>query len=433
MLARQIHNFNDNMNSLRDFVHDVDALITANSESHIQSALEDYPSPIDRRNALIGFVKVIETVLSIPSNPDVELPELGDDETGFSVEHNADHQAIIRFSDKEQEQQFLRAFRALGRPYEHKQLLYKSSLFALTAAVEWFVSDMLHVYLDQHPDIVETREKVFSYRDLQSFDSINDARKHILSSRIEEILRGSLDSWIEFFRQKLGLSMSYLDSDLPELREVMQRRNVLMHNGGIVNSIYFRNVDSKQREGIRLGDKLNIDVAYLDSAIEVFQRTFVLISAELWKKKIRVDDSRTDMLIKITFDHLLSGRWTIARALSYFGLKDSGAKEMDRCICQLNYWQAMERLGCYHEVRQEIEDSDYSGKHPFLQLGLYALTNDGDQFFSLLPSVLASGGISPKQLDEWPIFYRMREDRRYHEYVDRSQAEDELRPDTDEV
>ena len=57
---------------------------------------------------------------------------------------------------------------------------------------------------------------------------------------------------------------------------------------------------------------------YLVEAISCFERCFILIASELWKKLEKDDNSRGEVLIDITYDHLIAERWKIAETLSYF-------------------------------------------------------------------------------------------------------------------
>src|SRR5258706_806350 len=120
---------------------------------------------------------------------------------------------------------------------KQKELLYKSSLINLTSTVELFLSQLLHFYFDRFPDAVGSEIKFFSLDDLKSLGSIEDAKKHLIESKVEAVLRESLEDWLRFWKERVKLSMGYMDTVRDQLIEVYQRRNLLIHNGGRVNSI----------------------------------------------------------------------------------------------------------------------------------------------------------------------------------------------------
>ena len=82
----------------------------------------------------------------------------------------------------------------------------------------------------------------------------------------------------------MNLSMGYLKPLRAKLIEVFQRRNVIVHNNGIVHPFYLKKVDPALRLGITKGDRLGADSDYLTGAIDLVEMTFILIGAELWKK-----------------------------------------------------------------------------------------------------------------------------------------------------
>jgi len=171
----------------------------------------------------------------------------------------------------------------------------------LASSVELFFAELFHKFFELHPGIVGTKEKVSSFEDLTAFESVADARQHYLNSRIEDILYGSFSDWIAFIKEKAKLSMSYLQTEQNSLMETFQRRNLVVHNGGIVNSIYLSKVAPELTKELSLGDSLEPNRNYLNDRIDSFERNCILIAAELWKSLSAEDDERGDVIIEIGF------------------------------------------------------------------------------------------------------------------------------------
>jgi hypothetical protein len=64
----------------------------------------------------------------------------------------------------------------------------------------------LHHYFGLHPEAIGTKEKLFSFEDLNKFGSVDEAREYYVSSKIEDLLRGSLADWFNFARSTIKLS-----------------------------------------------------------------------------------------------------------------------------------------------------------------------------------------------------------------------------------
>lgn len=306
---------------------------------------------------------------------------------------------------------------ALFRHTIHQErLLYRSSLLNLTSSLEWFLSQLLHLYFEKFPDAVGTRDNVFSLDDLKAFSTIEDARRHLISSRVEDVLRNNFEYWIKYLKERVGLSMNYLEPNMAQMIEVYQRRNIIVHNGGIVNSIYLSKVGPKLANGLKAGDSIDITPEYFKATIDTFESSFILIASELWKKLQPDDEGRSGLLLELAFNHLLDERWKVAESLSLFLVKDMHMAESRRLSGQINYWQSLKWQGRFEEVRSEVEKSDFSAKEPIFKLALYALLDDKERFFRLLPSVLKNEGLSYHALDTWPIFRGMRLSEEYAQF-----------------
>ena len=237
-----------------------------------------------------------------------------------------------------------------------------------------------------------------------------------MDHRIEDIMRGSLEDWINLLKQRAGLKMNYLEEHLDDLVEAYQRRNLIVHNGGHVNSIYLSKVAPQCRKDISTGSKINITSEYLHRAINLFEKSFILVAAEFWKQLLPEDTARSGLLIRIAFDHLTAERWPVGESLSYFIRNDKRMPERDQLIGEMNYWQAIKWQGRYSEIRQEVEKADFSAKDQIFQLALHALADRTDAFFKLLPGIIASKKLQPTDIESWPIFREMRKDHRYEQF-----------------
>ncbi|MFB6456783.1 hypothetical protein ACE38W_16035 [Chitinophaga sp. Hz27] len=295
----------------------------------------------------------------------------------------------------------------------HIELLYKNALISLLSSVEWFFSQILHYYYDRHPESAGIQKKTMTLSDLKAMKSIGDAEKYLIDLKIEEILRGNFESWITLLKTELSLGVSYVDPMQDEIIEIYQRRNLFVHNGGVVNSIYISKVKEAYRENVKIYDQLIVKKGYLDNAICKLQKAFILIAAELWKNLDKTDTTRGEVLTNIVYENLLKSRWEICEGLSFFMIKDAGLSVTDKIVAQLNYWLCKKRTGELDLVKKEIDKVDFSDKKEIFQLGLFALKDDKASFFEILPVALDSKQLSIERLEEFPIFKEMRETEEY--------------------
>jgi len=303
---------------------------------------------------------------------------------------------------------------------EYIELLYKNSLISLLSSTEWFFSEILHYYYDRFPDAAGIQKRAMTLSDLKSFKTVNDAEKYLIDVKIEEVLRGSFESWISLLKTELSLKLGYINSVEDELIEIYQRRNLLVHNGGIVNSIYLSKVKEPFRKKTKINEQISVDKEYLDNAICKLQKSFILIASELWKNLDKNDKKRGDVLTDIVYENLIKGRWDICEGLCYFIINDKQLESVDRCVSQLNYWLCKKRTQQFDSIKEEIFNTDYSDKMEIFQLGLFALKEDKKSFFKVLPIALDSGQLNIEKLEEFPIFEEMRNSDEYEKFKEES-------------
>ena len=297
-------------------------------------------------------------------------------------------------------------------------LLLNTALMSLVSSCEWFFSNLQHQYYATHPSAISSKDKSLSLDDLKGFDSIEDARNHLIETRIEGVVRGPFDEWIRVLREApFKLSLGYLDPVLPALIEVFQRRNLFVHNGGVVNSIFLRKVAPELRREISAGDVLTNTREYLDRAIDLLQAHFSLIAAEMWKQFAPKDENRAELLTALVLESLKKNRWRVAEPLSDFLTRDRQLTEASTTVARVNHWQTLKWQGRYEEIRNDVENVDFSAKDAIYRLALLAIKSDVTGFFELLPVVLASGRVTAHDLEDWPIFREVRSDERFQTAV----------------
>jgi len=401
MFSEQIALFSSNLAALREFVAVIRPFL---EQHHINTVKSNLPS-FGPLVPLLG-TQLADTMAKAFGWGDGVKNTLM---TEAEIEYEADGKTVK--SLKFDSQRFMSAMEAFRRASLHVPLLYRSALVSLTNAAEWFVCQMIHRYCKKYPDaLIEKADKApaFTFDDLKKFSTIDDARQHYVAQRIENVLRGSFDDWAKFLQSHLRLSLGYLDGCKDEIVEVFQRRNLIVHNGGIVNSIYRSNVADRFKTDAVIGKDLPITQQYLDHVIDMFQACFTLMALELWKNQEPADQTRGDVLTQVAFESICEERWITAEKLCFFGRKDARLSEVARIRAELNYWQTLKWQGRYEEVRAEVENADYSAKDEVYQLGLFALKSDLDALFSLADKTIQRSALGIDVFDNWPIFREMR-------------------------
>jgi len=296
---------------------------------------------------------------------------------------------------------------------KRKSSLHQSSLVTIISYVEWFLAQLIHRFYDKNPNAIGLKDKQLSLNDLQELGSINEAKKFLIDTKVESVLRGSFNDWITFLKDQMSLSMGYIKESEAILIEACQRRNLFVHNGGVVNSIYRKNCKFKDNEGPSIGTEIQCDNEYIDKVLTAFEKTFLLISCELWKKNEPQNRTRYEILGEMSHTHICNGRYEIGAPISYFLWGDKGQKEMDKMVSQINYWQAIKWQGDFKKVKKQVEDADFSAQDSIFILAQHTLLNRFEEAFELIPHVLKTDKLTFEYLNEWPLFKELREQEGY--------------------
>lgn len=408
MFIQSIRQFISNQNSLRDFVDLVNPILSQ------KQAEEGRKNSKTLLPMIYAFNQLDPNTYPISDKIKEEI-EKQEFEFKFEIvkgDGPNDSSLALQISE-DKEEVFSKALGTFVKFRTQKEHLYKTSLISLISSAEWFISQILHSYYDKYPESLSKNEKLLSIEDIKSLGGIEDAINYLIDIRIEEILRGSIKDWFDYFKNHLKLSMSYLDKDINKLIEAGLRRNIIIHNNGIVNSLFIKKVPEEFKDEYKINVPLTIEQKYLDNIITLFEKNLILIASELWKKIEPENDSRGELLIEVAYNNILAKRYEIGESLSFFTMNDKKLSEYDRTIASVNYWQAKKWQGQLNEVKTEIQQADFSAKDDKFKLAKYALLDEFDEFFQYLPRVLKAEQITQKELNEWPLFMNIRETDKY--------------------
>ncbi len=426
MLDKHIIDFNESLIGLRDFVELIDPFLNDKFEEHgqhvrplVTSALineilsEQSEWEEGEKEIYLEMQEKIQSQIDSKYGENTEI-------TFEKGEIDVNKANLFSIKVKSNDGTIADHILNINKANKHISLLYTNSLISLLSNVEWFFSQILHFYYDEYPDSAGVEKRTLTLKDLKSFGTVEDAEKYLIDVKIDEVLRGNFESWISLLKEEIKLSLGFLNEVMDELIEIYQRRNLFVHNGGVVNSIYISKVKESLRKDVQVGDVLLVEKEYLENSICKLQKAFILIGSELWKKLSPEDENRGEILGNIVYENLLQSRWDICEGLCYFSINDSKINPINKTIAQINYWLCKKELGHYSQIEKEIEKIDYSDKKEVFQLGLLAIRGETEKIIEILPTVLETNQINIERLEEFPILREFRDTLEYKEFKESS-------------
>jgi len=406
MYTKQIKNYVENLSELRDFVESVSSFLTKATNDELEHSIGDlfpFVLALSKLNPELPPNDKGVQLLNKLYGEDITLVVNKDSKGNTQIGFKCKGQAGKRSSD---------AFSRFHRTLNRNRKLYNTALISLVSSAEWFVSQLIHEYYEKNRDASDIKDKMLSLGDLFQIGNIEDARKFLIDKKAESILRGDVLDWIGFFKKDLHLSMSYLELVENDLLEICKRRNVLVHNGGVVNSIYLNSLPKGYKSEFSLNEVITISEQYLEQSICCFELAFVLIGMELWKNQEPKSESRGNILTELAFSHIKAGRYKVGEQFAFFILNDRKLNSTFRSIAALNYWQALKWQNRFSEIEKQVQEADFSDKELKFELGRQVLLNNFDKALKLLPQAIKNESISVEAILNWPIFKEFRLDNR---------------------
>lgn len=288
--------------------------------------------------------------------------------------------------------------------------ILRSSL--LTAAVgdfEVLFSMIVGMYFLLRPQALSSTEPQFSWDDIQKFDTLDDLRSFHADRQVEQLMWKGFDDWMEWLDKKLKVKFENISLDATLMREVFQRRHVIVHNGGKVSRQYLNKVPQAPKD-LSIGDSLEVSGEYLSDALDQLYVLGTLMASAVVDRLIKNPEIREviqKQLRLLSDEHLKQERWISTEALckAYSEMFD---KEEDRNAMRVNLWVAKkQRLGI-GSIKQDVSAWDTSSLRDDLRLARLCLVDEFDSAYEMCCRLASSGSLRGVDFRSEPLYRELR-------------------------
>jgi len=300
------------------------------------------------------------------------------------------------------------------------RLLRTSVLISLMSYLEALIADLIHAFYARFPQALPAEDRTLSLAELREIGSVEEAEAFLTAKEVDSVLRESLDSQLQYFSKRFKVDLKALDEHKPVTIEIDQRRNLFVHNRGIVNRTYLERVDPKLVEKYEAGKdkKLPIKSDYLRQAMNTVEVAGIVLLQQCWRKWDKTEvASADDFLIDATFDGLLEERYEVVDQLAQYAATTPFENEASKRTVCINHTIALRDSGRSDEIENVLGQYDWSGYELKFRVALCAVRGQEDEFYRLLPRAIAAGEIKRGNLEEWPLFRNFRNTERFSEVI----------------
>lgn len=131
----------------------------------------------------------------------------------------------------------------------------------------FYVSRVLYEIFKTKSGILEEGEDSVKIkkRDLIKFENNDQIIKFLAERKVDKLTYSSFEDLREYLKKSLKIKIKDKENEY-SMAEIFQRRNILVHNGGIVNSIYLKSISESDYGD---GDRVRVGNAYIDGCVKL--------------------------------------------------------------------------------------------------------------------------------------------------------------------
>jgi hypothetical protein len=295
-------------------------------------------------------------------------------------------------------------------------LLRRGALINLVSQFENLISDLLTKFYEAFPEALPDDGHTLTLAELRQLGSLEEAERYLVSKEVDSVLRKDTPGQLQYFVSRLKLETKVLEPIKETLFEVVQRRNICVHNDGIVNRYYIRNVSPEllQKFQAEDGKALETSETYLEVAADTIYLAGTLLLQTCWRKWNKSEAELADRQLVIqSYECLVENKWGLANQLLDYTDAFKVASDKNKRILIINKAITLKEQGELEKMQSTLESLDWSSSSLLFKLALTALRDQEDEFFTLLPKAVAAEEIDRSSLEGWPLFRKLRESERF--------------------
>lgn len=344
---------------------------------------------------------------------------------------------------------------------ERKQDL-NLTLLNLASVFEVLVNKLLEyhlLYVEKGPGSIGDRK--IEYLEIHGLDKIEIKKKYV-DKYISDVMYKPFDSWIQEFyvsccSKKTGpLEEVHIKDLIANVSELFQRRNIIIHNNGIINNIYKAHVPGSIE---RIGTELEITDSYLEDITKKVSKlgNFLIIShvkkKKLLRSKMLYNYLSTECLSLLMDEHFEETRMTTEILRDYLDFDEENTwlskgeirnNSVSDFIHRYNYWLSFYLDNKQDMIRYDIDryieknqDKDWFIEDSQIQLGICSLTKPKDVFvdtaISYCDDVFKEGKLNLLRTLEWPMFNLIKDENKFVEYSEKMKYTEYIKASEGEI
>ncbi len=342
---------NANLGALWVFGREITTLADSIDRQHIHEIAQEIApifgdDPTEIENDLLEFVPALDNLEIYPDlRESASVREMLD---AFQMTEFKQRVFVWALEHPAKAHKLADIFRAsFSEPSTNGILLRRSAFIQLVGFFELFIEDLFFAYY---------------FTGEQEPTKSGDARKTWARQEAETMSKGGWKRRIENL-QSLGVELGPAIGQLDELIEITQRRNLLVHNDGVIDADFLKRIPERYRheKDWKLGQMLLVSTQYLFRAFDMIHLFSCILHQNAWRKWSGANPKKANRkLIGIIYAALKQKRYHLVCQLADYSETLSLPRKTAQLakINQAIAFREMKNVDCLQKVITELNNSD---------------------------------------------------------------------------
>jgi hypothetical protein len=167
----------------------------------------------------------------------------------------------------------------LPMTYVFDGLIREMCLVYMITVFESFLENVLKITFEKCPECLSSSKSITFEEVVANLKSNKEILNALIEKETDEVLRYDIEKIDNYFHKKFNIRISGYVPDWNEFKERFYRRNILLHNLGIVNEEYSRKTGYKGEE-----KRLTVSEDYLEKSFQLFRLMSQKIFGAFYRK-----------------------------------------------------------------------------------------------------------------------------------------------------
>lgn len=253
-------------------------------------------------------------------------------------------------------------------------------------------------------------DKTITYDRLLA-SNVEELKRDLISQEIKQLMYDTKGT-IKKISKIHKFSIDQYPDIVDEYLEMDAHRNIIVHNGGIINEDYLTQVPQKYKDR-QLGQRINCSKELIEQKTNNLIK-FAYLLFYLWGKSERDLDELSD----IAFDLLKKENWEVAEFAYTLLLKLPQLDHVSMLMYDINRLNAKKHMFGLSSIEEEVKKLDLSGMSLMYEVARNLLLDEHAHVAELLDKCYPQD-YNSSAIRSWPIFIEFRKTHEYVEFIEK--------------